>query len=217
MLNYIRKKINAIAKQYNTIDSKAEIDPSVYISGSSILGLVNVGQGSKVFQAFIEGKVTIGRFTSLWGPNLHILGQMNGVKIGAFCSIARNVSIQENGHNTQRMTTYFLEKNLLDIPMQENAIVSKGPISIGNDVWIGTGAQILSGVTVGDGAIIGAGAIVTKDVPPYAIMAGNPAKVVKFRFNEQKIDELLALQWWDWPIEKIREETDFLLSADKNV
>lgn len=216
MLNYIRKKIHGIASQYNTIDSVEVIDPSVYISGSSVHGAVSVGEGSKIFQSFIEGEVKIDRYTSLWGPNLHISGQRHGVRIGAFCSIARNVSIQEEGHNPQRVTTYFLERNLLEIPMNENAVVSKGPITIGNDVWIGAGAQIMSGVKIADGAIVAAGAIVTKDVPPYAIVGGNPAKIIKYRFSERKIAELMEMQWWDWPVEKIRERSAFLLSEAQN-
>lgn len=217
MLNYIRKKIYGIASQYNTIDSDAVIDSSAYVSGSSVHGVVAVGEGSKIFQSFIEGKVKIDRYTSLWGPNLHIFGRKHGVQIGAFCSIARNVSIQEDNHNPQRMTTYILEKNLLGIPMQENAVVSKGPIVIGNDVWIGGGAQIMSGVKIADGAIVASGAIVTKDVPPYAIVGGNPAKIIKYRFSERKIAELMEIQWWNWPVEKIREQSAFLLSEEQNI
>jgi len=215
MLEYIKKKIYGIVRNYNTIDKAAEVDASAYISGSSLFGPVSVGQGSKIFQAHLEGKVAVSRFTSVWGPNVCIIGRMHGVRIGAFCSIARNVSIQEDSHNPHRITTYFVETNVLNIPLSSNANVSKGPVVIGNDVWIGAGAQIMSGVKVSDGAIIGAGAVVTKDVPPYAVAVGNPAKVVRYRFSEEKIAELLALQWWNWPIEKIREQSAFLLSAEE--
>ncbi len=217
MISYIRKKIHDIALQYNDIDKKSKIAPSVYVSGSTIYGSVSIDEGSKIFRVHLEGNITIGRFSSLWGPNIHIFSRMHGVKIGSFCSIARNVSIQEDGHNPHRITTYLLERNLLNRPLRESAMVSKGAINIGNDVWIGSGAQILSGVTVGDGAIIAAGAVITKDVPPYAVAAGNPAKIVKYRFKQKKIDELLALQWWNWPVERIREESDFLLSEDKSL
>ena len=78
------------------------------------------------------------------------------------------------------------------------------PTKIGNDVWIGANAIIQSGVTIGDGAIIGSGAVVTKDVPPYAIVVGVPAKILKYRFNKEQIKELLQLKWWNLPFDKIK-------------
>ena len=80
-----------------------------------------------------------------------------------------------------------------------------GDITIGSDVWIGARAIILSGVSIGDGAIIGAGAVVTRDVPPYAIVGGSPAKLLKYRFNPEEIAALQEIRWWDWPDEKVRE------------
>ena len=212
MLDYIKKRIHAIVNQYNVIDAEADIEQSAYISGSAIYGNVRISSNSKIYQAHLEGEVKVGAYSSVWGPGIFIIGRINGIEIGKFCSIARYVSIQEDYHNPDRITTYFLERNLLGEPLKDNAVVSKGKIVIGNDVWIGAGAQILSGVRIGDGAIIGAGAVVTKDIPPYAVAGGNPAKVIKYRFGQKKIDELLGLKWWDWPVEKIKENQDFLLS-----
>ena len=87
---------------------------------------------------------------------------------------------------------------------------------IGNDVWIAAGAQVLHKVTVGDGAVIGGGAVVTKDVPPYAIVAGVPARIIKFRFDEKTIDELLDIKWWDWPEEIILANIDWMIKQDIN-
>ena len=85
----------------------------------------------------------------------------------------------------------------------------KGPVTIGNNVWIADNVMILSGVSVGDGAVLGAGSIVTKDVPPYSVAVGSPARVIKKRFSEEIIEQLLEIQWWDWPEDKIRRNQKF--------
>ena len=96
--------------------------------------------------------------------------------------------------------------------MDGKAYPSKGNTVIGNDVWLGYRSTILPGVTIGDGAIIGMGSVVTKDVPPYSIVGGNPAKVIKLRFEPDEIETLLELSWWDWPLEKITENINYLTS-----
>ena len=97
-----------------------------------------------------------------------------------------------------------------DIPGVE---ISKGDVIIGNDVWICYGATILSGVKIGHGAVIGARAVVTKDVEPYAVVAGNPAREIKKRFTPKQIQKLLDIAWWDWPEEKIRENIKMLCNV----
>ena len=212
MLNYIKNKIKAIVSQHNSIENESLIDMSAYVSGSVILGDVKIGKKSKAYQSHIEGNVKIGHYSSIWGPGIFIVGRIYGIEIGRFCSIARNVSIQEDYHNPKRMTTYFLERNMFNEPLNVKAEISNGKIIIGNDVWIGARAQVLSGVTIGDGAIIGSGAVVTKDVPAYAIMGGVPAQVIKYRFDPSTIECLMKLKWWDWSIEKIKANKDMLLS-----
>ena len=86
----------------------------------------------------------------------------------------------------------------------------KGPILIGSDCWIGTESMIFGGVTIGDGSIIGARSVVTKDVPPFAIVAGNPAKIIRYRFEKNVIDRLLKIEWWNWPKEKVEQNIDLL-------
>lgn len=125
-------------------------------------------------------------------------------RIGAFCAFADQVMIfGQADHPTDTVSSYPFrsEHFMADAPPAEP--VTRGPVTIGNDVWVGARAIILSGVTIGDGAVIGAGAVVTRDVAPYSVMVGNPAKAVRKRFSDRQIAALLALRWWDWPDEKI--------------
>ena len=129
--------------------------------------------------------------------------------IGKFCSIACGAKFLFNSanHSLSSLSTYpfpiFYEEWGLDRKNVVEAWDNKGDIVIGNDVWIGYEAVILAGVTVGDGAVIGARAMVTKDVPPYTIVGGVPAKPIRKRFSEETISDMLALKWWDWPKERI--------------
>jgi virginiamycin A acetyltransferase len=136
------------------------------------------------------------------------------LKIGSFCSFAANtVAMLGGDHSPKNISTYPF--GVLFGGVDENAHAStKGDIIIGNDVWLGHSATILSGVRVGDGAVIGAHAVVSKDVPPYAIVVGNPARVVKFRFTSDVINQLLELRWWNWPDDKIRQFAPKLLGTD---
>lgn len=129
--------------------------------------------------------------------------------IGKFCSIACGVKFIFNSanHTLSSLSTYpfpiFFEEWELDVKNITNAWDNKGDIVIGNDVWIGYEAVIMAGVTIGDGAIIGTGAVVTKDIPPYTIVGGIPAKPIRKRFKQETIDILLKIKWWNWSDEKI--------------
>ena len=131
------------------------------------------------------------------------------LKIGKFCSIACGTKFLFNSanHTLDSLSTYpfplFFEEWNLEKEKVTEAWDNRGDIVIGNDVWIGYEAVILSGVTVGDGAIIGTRAVVTKDVPPYTIVGGVPAKPIRKRFDEKVIKELLKIKWWDWTEEKL--------------
>lgn len=139
--------------------------------------------------------VELGRYTVINGPNTDIFSSVNPVKIGSFCSIARSVSIQEFNHDFKYFTSSFIEKNMMELP--NNSLCSKGPITIGNDVWIGAQCLILSGSTIGDGAVIAANSTVVGNIPPYSIVAGSPAKVIKYRFKPEIIKKIQDSKWWD--------------------
>ena len=140
--------------------------------------------------------------------------------IGKFCSIACGAKFLFNSanHTLRSLSTYIFpvlfEEWGLDVARIPEAWDNRGDIVIGNDVWIGYDAVVLAGVTVGDGAIIAARAVVTKDVPPYTIVGGVPARPIRRRFSDSEIDQLLELNWWDWPEEKIARSIGVIQSGD---
>ncbi|WP_288342573.1 CatB-related O-acetyltransferase [uncultured Dubosiella sp.] len=141
------------------------------------------------------------------------------LKVGKFCSIACGAKFlfTSANHTMHSISTYpfpiFFEEWGLDVTNITSAWDNKGDIVIGNDVWIGYEAIVLSGVTIGDGAIIGTRAVVTKDVPPYTIVGGIPAKPIRKRFSDEVISKLLELQWWNWPENWIKENIDVIQSG----
>ncbi len=151
-------------------------------------------------------RLTMGR-GSYGGPQvLTFPGDSASVRVGQFSSIGMDVVLMDGGnHRSDWVTTYPL-RSMLGLPgaFADGHPTSKGDIAIGNDVWIGRGARVLSGVTIGDGAVVAGYSVVTKDVRPYAIVAGNPAREVRRRFDDEQVEALLEIAWWDWPLERIR-------------
>ncbi|ACK47268.1 Vat family streptogramin A O-acetyltransferase [Shewanella baltica] len=139
--------------------------------------------------------------------------------IGKFCAIAKDVKFIMNGanHQVSGFSTYpfYIFGNGWEKVMPNPAdLPHKGDTCIGNDVWIGYNATIMPGVKIGHGAIVASQSVVTKDVPPYAVVGGNPATVIKLRFEQDVIDELVTIAWWDWPIEKITQHLHAIAGAD---
>lgn len=167
-------------------------------------------------KAIQEGYVTMGAHS--YGTPKVMIDKIVGekVSIGKYCSIAADVSILlGSGHNTQWVTTYPIRiKHKLPGALKDGHPMGKGNVTIGNDVWIGRGSFIMSGVTIGDGAVIAANSMVVKDVAPYSIVGGNPAKFIKNRFSEEQIAALLQIQWWNWPDDKVKQEVGLLCSPD---
>jgi len=138
--------------------------------------------------------------------------------IGKFCMIASDVQFIMNGanHLTDAISSYpfAVFGHGWEGAMENKSYPMKGNIEIGNDVWLGYRATIMAGVKIGHGAIVGSHAVVTKDVPPYTIVGGNPAKVIRKRFSEEQIAALLALEWWNWPLEKLTRNVALLTGSD---
>ncbi|MER3446528.1 MAG: hypothetical protein C4291_06635 [Candidatus Dadabacteria bacterium] len=162
----------------------------------------------------VRDKYQVGRST--YGEPI-VLSWNEGttLTIGSFCSIADGVVIFLGGeHRTDLITTFPFNVFHESAKHIKAHPISKGDVVIGNDVWIGRGAVILSGVHVGNGAVIGAEAVVARDVPPYAIVVGNPARVVSYRFTPQQIEQLEQIAWWSWTDEEIERAMPLLLSND---
>jgi acetyltransferase-like isoleucine patch superfamily enzyme len=157
-------------------------------------------------------KYSIGEFT--YGePKVVSWGEKSTLKIGKFCSIADGVQIVLGGeHKIEWVTTYPFWVAIEEFYNHPAHSGTKGDVVIGNDVWIGLNSMILSGVTIGDGAVIGAGTLVSADVEPYSIVVGNPQKLIRKRFDEKTIEQLLMIKWWDWDISRIKKNMPLLLS-----
>ena len=161
-----------------------------------------------------RGLLSIGRHT-YGSPRFEMFrGSEAPITIGAFCSISRGVVFMSGGiHPLDWVSLFpFRIRFGLDGAYEDGMPTTSGPIVVGSDVWIGTDAMVLSGVTIGHGAIVAARSVVTRDVPPYAVVAGVPAKVLRFRFGPGTIERLLRIRWWDWPDDRIREEVGLLSS-----
>jgi len=166
-IGYMSTLINVKVGKYNTFH------PNTIIVNSSVGDCVYIAAGSHI----------------------------NEAEIGKFCSIGPNVKAGLGMHPTHMVSTFpafFSDRGQCQIMFSDKCYYEEiGKIKIGNDVWIGASAIIMDNVTIGDGAIVAAGAVVTKNVPPYAIVGGVPAKVIKYRFTEDIVESLLATKWWD--------------------
>lgn len=191
----------------NRVDTAATVADSAFLRGARLHGPVEVGEHATLFKAELSGAVRVGRRSSLWGPEIYVHARHDPVDIGAFCSIARHVGVHGYYHDMSRISTHYVGRNVLGTPVEEE-MVSRGPVRIGNDVWLGVGVQVLSGVSIGDGAVVGAGSVVTRDVPPYAVAVGAPARVVRYRFDEETRARVRASRWWEWSDDEIRDRAE---------
>ncbi|MFB9213627.1 CatB-related O-acetyltransferase [Vibrio sinaloensis] len=182
-----------------------------------------LGKNDDVFRYIAEHKFgfTVGehtyRYKQLFNNNSYVKLR----SIGKYCSLGHNLIIAQGNHPMNFVSTHpflydkkygFLEKSV------QNEVPNE-PVTIGNDVWIGLNVTILPNVTIGNGAVVGAGSIVNRDVPPYAIVAGVPAKVIRYRFTPEQIEQLEQLKWWDLPDEQIRRNLPHFYNVEdiKNI
>lgn len=148
-------------------------------------------------------------------PEVVKFGNDTTFKVGAYSSIAEEVTVLlGGGHRTDWVSSFPFPAFLPGLESAGEYNPSKGDVVIGSDCWICRRVTILSGVTIGHGAVVAAGAVVTRDVPPYAVVGGNPCKFIRWRFEEPVRDRLLASAWWDWPLEEVKQAARYLCSND---
>lgn len=199
------------------IANSAKIYKDVKIVDSNIGEHSSIGDNSNLLKCHIGNYVSINRNCVLDHSEMGLgsyINQNTTLKyavVEKFCCISWNVCLyggSSHNYSTPSMYTSYHWKHIFGSSVDTN--LDKTKTHIGNDVWIGNGAIIINGVNIGDGAIIGAGAVVTKDVSPYSIVAGVPAKLINKRFNDKTIDRLLKIKWWDWPLDIISQNERLL-------
>lgn len=181
--------------------------------------LIEVGNGSYYSGYYANQDFEDGCVRYLWGdkktknlfnPIEEFGWTLDKLIIGNYVCIAAGVTILMGGnhnHHPDWITVYPFENQIMD------SYAPKGNTIIKSDAWIGMNAMIMPGVTIGEGAIIAAGSIVTKDIPPYTIVGGNPARIIKERFSEKEVQQLLEIRWFDWTSEQIKKAEPLLMSA----
>lgn len=209
------------------VDSSAKIYRDVVLEKSTVEAEAIVGDFSRIRSSRVGRHCSIDRqnlllnvtlgdrsYTGPWCMLFH-------AEVGRYCSISYRVTIGPPDHNYHRLSSHpFIYDPKFGLFEESEELRNEKfsrPCRIGHDVWIGCNATILRGVEVGNGAVIGAHALVNRDVPPYAIVAGTPARIIGYRFSREVIAELERIRWWEWPEEKIRKHHTLFMTEEPSL
>lgn len=206
-IGIIKKLINLANEGARDIQNQLRFKDAIIDTGCCINKNSKIAPNTHIYDNCIVNNSHIEAYSYV-GKNCLV----QNTHIGKFCSIANDVLIGMGNHPSENFSTspiFYRINNALKIKLvnANSDFQEYHPIDIGNDVWIGTRAMVLDGVTIGNGAIIAANSVVTKDVPPYSIVGGVPAKIIRYRFLGAKIEKLQKLQWWHLPFEEIKLKT----------
>ncbi len=212
----VRAKIKATRRKTEILQQLAADNPSCLIR-SILMVDVDLGEHVAILGGAVLSKVSISDFSYISNNSM-----IRNVDIGKFCSISSNVQIGLGSHPSRRFVStypafYSNENPGCPTTFRENKIFddSVPKTVLNNDIWIGANVIIPGGIQIGTGAIVAAGAVVVKDVPPYAVVGGNPAKIIRYRFSDEQIETLLASEWWSWHLDKIRKRVDNFSDVEK--
>jgi acetyltransferase-like isoleucine patch superfamily enzyme len=197
-------------------DAKARLDSIERLRRSLNRAESSVALQERAQRHLADGTLVMGNM-SYYAPNVvKYQGDTGRVIIGNFASVAPDADFYVGGlHRTEWVSQYGL-RTMLDLPgaHEDGFTHGRGDIVVGSDTWVTNGCTVMSGVTIGDGAVVGTKAVVAKDVRPYAVVVGNPAREIRRRFSDEQIDALLRIRWWDWPTEQVREHVALICSPD---
>lgn len=206
------------------VGAKAEIGRRCYVYGSTLGRNVRIHDDCKVFDSKLSDNVAVYQRTALANVELGSFSfvaersQLSSVKVGRFCSLGPEFLGGYGDHPTNFVSTspvFYSTANQCGTSFSErDCFQERQEIVIGNDVWIGARVFARDGMRIGNGALIAAGAVVVDDIPDYAIVGGVPAKVIRYRFDERTIEDLLQLEWWNWPEEKLRQAQPWFAKND---